>query len=182
MTQHTAGTGGAPSQAMRWLPFFFLALTACGRTTVARCENCVFTAPAYAVDAGRPPAHDAGVASDAGQPVDAGVQLACDGRPIGPDCCEGGQRVTSASCLEDRWVCERGAYCECGGAPQGFSCSDFCGSDIINPPACANGQWACGRGLVETSTCPADTCWGSPGDNCLDPKCLSGRWVCANSP
>lgn len=160
---------------MRWLFFFLLLASACGRTTLARCENCVFAPPSIA-DAGRP------IAPDAGQPRDAGIQLACDGRPTGPDCCEGGRRVTSASCLADRWVCERGAYCECGGAPQGFSCSDFCGSDIIQPPACISGRWACGGGLVETSSCSPGTCWGFPGDNCLDAECVAGRWLCSNSP
>lgn len=132
---------------------------------------------------------DAVVFPDAGasapQPdggVDGGLLLACGGVPIGPDCCESGVRISSATCAAGAWTCTQGAFCTCDGAPQAFSCTDTCGSDAFLAPTCFNGQWRCVAPLVETSSCAPDTCWGEPGTCCGAPTCVDGGWVCGFKP
>lgn len=136
-----------------------LALGACGRTST--------------VDAGV-------VALDASVvvPRDAGL-TACEAAPFGVDCCRNGQRVTSARCVNGAQVCDDGAPCSCGGVAQTFNCVDFCGTDAVSGPECVNGVWRCASGLISTSTCPAGTCWGLPGDCCQQPRCEAGEWKCA---
>ncbi|MEW5741128.1 MAG: hypothetical protein AB1938_19555 [Myxococcota bacterium] len=165
---------------MRPVVSLFLLLVGCGRAGLseplpyAPCPECVdvFILP----DAGQ-----TGTAPDAGN-EDAGVVLPCNHVPVGPDCCAGGRRVTSASCVDDAWVCTQGAFCTCEGQPQTFQCSDFCGSDAFLPPVCRNGQWMCERPFIETTLCAPDTCWGEPGDCCGAPSCVDGGWVCGFKP
>lgn len=159
-----------------------LVLAGCGRGALtepvpyAPCPECE--------DAFFPP--DAGLATvlpspDAG-PHDAGVVLPCGNVPFGPDCCTGGARVASASCVDGAWACGAADFCTCEGVPQDFQCSDFCGSDAFVPPICANGHWICERPFFETSQCGPDTCWGEPGDCCGAPSCVDGGWVCGFKP
>ena len=127
-----------------------------------------------------------GTRSDAGAGSDAGARSAagtgCGTLPFGPDCCEGGQRITSATCIADAWTCASGSFCTCAGVPQAFQCAEFCGSDAFAPPECLNGRWQCGGPTRPTSVCPADTCWGEPGDCCGAPSCVDGGWVCGFRP
>lgn len=99
----------------------------------------------------------------------------------GPSCCGAdGRRAGTADCVDGEYECAPGtAVCECGGQPQEFHCADFCGSDAYVEPSCGGSGWICPVGLIATSTCPANTCWGEPGDLCLSPACVDGRWTCA---
>lgn len=115
-----------------------------------------------------------------GSGADAG--LACGTLPFGPDCCESGRRVTSASCVQGQWSCETGAFCTCEGKPQTFQCAEYCGSDAFVAPDCVNGEWVCSRPTMPTSNCRADTCWGEPGDCCGGAACVDGGWTCAFTP
>ncbi|GMU62838.1 MAG: hypothetical protein AMXMBFR34_46010 [Myxococcaceae bacterium] len=161
---------------------FAFALAGCGRADLtppspyAPCPDCV--------DRFFPP-EDAGqvltAAADAGA-EDAGVVLPCGNVPFGPDCCAGATRVSSATCVDGAWACTQGSFCACEGQPQGFQCTDFCGSDAFVPPVCRNGQWICERPFVETTLCAPDTCWGEPGDCCGAPSCVDGGWVCGFKP
>ncbi|MDP2269769.1 MAG: hypothetical protein Q8N23_05265 [Archangium sp.] len=120
-----------------------------------------------------------GVTLNARSGPDAGS--GCGTLPFGPDCCEGGLRVSSASCVADSWVCT-GDFCTCAGKRQDFQCAEFCGSDAFGSPECVNGEWSCARPTRPTSRCSADTCWGEPGDCCGAPSCVDGGWVCAYRP
>lgn len=117
------------------------------------------------------------VEADAGAPGPG-----CGTVPFGPDCCEGGRRVTSATCIADTWTCTSGSFCTCAGQPQPFQCAEYCGSDAFVPPDCVNGEWMCSRPTMPTSTCRADTCWGEPGECCGAPSCVDGGWVCGFRP
>lgn len=99
--------------------------------------------------------------------------------PFGVDCCDDGVRVTSTSCVNEVPTCERGSICSCGGVEQSFNCVNFCGTDAFTGPSCVNGEWRCDDGLISSSTCPDNTCWGEPGDCCKQPRCEAGQWQCA---
>ncbi len=116
---------------------------------------------------------------DSGVP-DAGIAR-CDDAPFGVDCCVNDQRVTSARCENGAQVCDSGEVCACAGAPQRFNCVDFCGTDAFTGPVCNAGHWECAAGLQPSSQCPANTCWGEPGDCCVNPSCVDGAWVCESS-
>ena len=99
----------------------------------------------------------------------------------GPSCCApDGRRVSSATCVNDDYVCSEGSICECVGEPQDFYCSDFCGSDAYVDPICGAAGWVCPAGLTPTNACPAGTCWGEPGGLCIAPQCVNGAWTCAS--
>ena len=119
-----------------------------------------------------------GVAVDAGQlPKPDNCTVAF----TGPDCCDAAQqRLGSAACVDGDYVCTSGEICGCHGQAQTFHCSDFCGSDAFVSATCGGAGWICPPGLIETSSCPPDTCWGEPGDLCLAARCVEGRWVCEN--
>ena len=112
--------------------------------------------------------------------ADAGT--GCGTLPFGPDCCEGGRRVSSARCVSDAWACTTGTFCTCAGKAQPFQCAEFCGSDAFAPPDCVNGEWVCSGPTMPTSSCRADTCWGEPGDCCGGATCVDGGWTCAFTP
>jgi hypothetical protein len=117
-----------------------------------------------------------GVAFDAGRPARPDTCTVAFG---GPDCCaEDGRRTGAAVCSEGEYVCSAGAVCSCGAEPQTFHCTDFCGSDAYVSPLCGATGWVCSPGLIATSSCPPDTCWGEPGDLCAAPRCVDGAWVC----
>lgn len=140
------------------------------------CGGPVRLAPSLAAGAvDRTEAADAGPTS-APTRVDGGV----DCNPtVATDCCDGDTRLTSAVCGDDgRYVCLQGKTCACFGKPQQFMCSDFCGSDIIQPPTCFAEGFGCPQGMVRTDACPVDTCWGEPGECCLNPRCEAGVWKC----
>lgn len=100
--------------------------------------------------------------------------------PDGPPCCDSaGNRVTSAQCSEGVCRCAVGAFCVCQGAPAGFLCTDFCGSDAVMDPECSDTGYTCPRGFTQTNSCPSGTCWGEPGDCCVNPSCVDGAWRCA---
>lgn len=95
------------------------------------------------------------------------------------DCCgSAGQRLSSATCTAQGFTCEMGQICQCAGKPQTSVCADVCGSDSYIGPECTAQGFQCPSGLIETSSCPKGTCWGEPGDCCLDPRCENGAWVC----
>jgi hypothetical protein len=98
----------------------------------------------------------------------------------GPDCCgSDGRRTGAAACVDGEYVCSGSAVCACGGEAQTFHCTDFCGSDAYVSPICSSGGWICPGSLITTSSCPAGTCWGEPGELCAAPQCIDGSWVCA---
>jgi predicted small lipoprotein YifL len=97
----------------------------------------------------------------------------------GPQCCGPDNRsVGTAACIDGDYVCTTGVICGCGGQPQTFYCSDFCGSDAYVNPVCGGSGWICPGGLIQTNQCPANTCWGEPGDLCQLPQCVNGAWSC----
>jgi hypothetical protein len=113
------------------------------------------------------------------------VPVDCGTTAMAPSCCnaEGG-RVDSARCEADAWACAEGALCECNAEKAAFQCTDFCGSDVFMEPTCTANGWDCG-GLIRTDACPADTCWGLPGEcppDALWTQCLQGRWSCTTPP
>lgn len=111
--------------------------------------------------------------------ADAGPGATCtsDG-PTAPPCCgQAGNRLRAADCVDGAWTCAEGAACECQGVPATFICTDTCGSDAFIDPTCSEEGWTC-RGMQRTSDCPAGTCWGYPGDCCVAPACVDGRWQC----
>jgi hypothetical protein len=110
---------------------------------------------------------------------DAGARR-CDDAPFGVDCCVNGQRVGAARCIDGAQVCEAGDLCTCEGAAQTFNCVDFCGTDAVTGPVCVSGAWQCASGLMKTSECASGTCWGEPGDCCVQPACVDGAWTCAS--
>lgn len=112
--------------------------------------------------------------------VDAGT--GCGTLPFGPDCCEGGRRTTSATCVSDAWVCTLGTFCTCAGKAQPFQCAEYCGSDAFVAPDCVNGEWICSAPTAPTANCRADTCWGEPGECCGGAACVDGGWTCAFTP
>ncbi len=115
--------------------------------------------------------------------TDAGTSGAgCGTVPLGPDCCEAGRRVGSATCIADSWTCGVGSVCTCAGKAQPFLCAEYCGSDAFAAPECINGEWSCARPTMPTSMCRSDTCWGEPGDCCGAPSCVDGGWVCGFTP
>lgn len=100
--------------------------------------------------------------------------------PDGPPCCDSaGARLTSASCTAGICTCSTGTFCLCAGAPAAFACSDFCGSDAFIDAQCTAEGWSCGSGMVRTDSCAAGTCWGEPGDCCVNPSCVDGAWQCS---
>ena len=105
---------------------------------------------------------------------------ACVDAPFGVDCCANGQRVTGARCVDGAQVCDVGEICACAGEAQTFNCVDFCGTDAVTGPSCVNGAWQCATGLMKTSDCASGTCWGEPGDCCVEPACVDGAWSCAS--
>lgn len=116
-------------------------------------------------------------AADAGS-IDGGVDECRTGSFLGPPCCdEAGRRVAGAVCTAGAWSCDLGERCECEGEQASFVCADFCGSDAFVDARCGAEGWTC-DGLVRTSDCPSDTCWGMPGDCCVNPTCVEGAWRC----
>jgi hypothetical protein len=105
--------------------------------------------------------------------------LECPG-PKGPDCCSPtNTRAGEATCTKDKvWTCGALDFCRCTGQVQPFFCSDFCGSDVLQPAVCGPTGWRCDPGLTPSSQCPRDTCWGLPGAGCVNATCVSGAWVC----
>jgi hypothetical protein len=72
-------------------------------------------------------------------------------------------------------------------ADAGFFCTDFCGSDMVQPPDCVAGEWQCTLGLqTRSDQCPAGTCWGAPNNSgCCEsdgaPRgldCIDAGWAC----
>lgn len=122
--------------------------------------------------------------TDSGLPAapDGGVPCGPGSAPVGPDCCAGSQRTSSAACVGGAWACPSGALCTCEGVPQSFTCVDVCGTDAFSAPTCANGAWVCPRPLFESTACAPGTCWGEPGACCGAPSCVDGGWVCGFRP
>lgn len=116
------------------------------------------------------------------QPSMTTADAGCGSLPFGPDCCESGRRVTSATCVAATWTCEQGTFCTCEGKRQEFACAEYCGSDAFAAPDCVNGEWVCASPTRPTSLCAAGTCWGEPGDCCGAPSCVDGGWVCGFRP
>ncbi len=115
---------------------------------------------------------------DAGSLHDAGPLLCEETLPVGPPCCDAsGARLMGADCSVGGWTCEEGALCECEGEGASFFCTDVCGSDAFTDPTCGESGWTC-AGLVRSDSCPAGTCWGLPGDCCINPSCVDGSWQC----
>jgi hypothetical protein len=111
---------------------------------------------------------------DTGEPpIPCGAPLT----PVGPPCCVGGNRVSDGECRDGVWFCAQGGLCQCAGAPITFVCSDFCGSGAFVDAVCGDEGWSCGA-LVRSDSCPPETCWGDPGDCCINPSCVDNRWEC----
>jgi hypothetical protein len=113
------------------------------------------------------------------QPDAGGGGLECPG-PMGPDCCSPtNARAGEAKCTQDKvWTCGALDFCRCTGQVQPFFCSDFCGSDVLQPASCGPTGWRCDPGLTPSSQCPRDTCWGLPGAACVNAACVNGAWLC----
>lgn len=149
--------------------FALLTLVLCG------CNDVFALRPAAVTLAGRPAVTGPPVIPDAGVAGTAPLV----GPELGPPCCDSaGARVSGANCGAFGCSCSTGVLCACAGAPAQFLCSDFCGSDALADPVCGANGWECDQGLIRTDSCAQGTCWGEPGDCCVNPQCFDGRWVC----
>jgi hypothetical protein len=86
------------------------------------------------------------------------------------------------SCLDWECVCEDPG---CSGSPDDVACVTECGSDVIMGGECTGiaGSYQCASGLIDASTCPPETCWGTPPGCCdgTEAECDGqGNFVCAS--